>query len=265
MGTGRLDNTESWLPIGGLEPGFGEYKPEPTAELAGKELTFYFDRDNLVVKYMFHDVSSLTWEVFQGPRKGAADRESYEAILVDPGIYFIDLIKRSDPEQSVNISLDLNTMRATVLVGTLVQEGKNAHRVKQEFLRAVINPPSPGKPVAFHERTTDLIGKRVMYTYSSQHRYEHIYLNDHRYTWHCLAGPEKGLADTEHIDYFKIADDIYLISWWEKVVPCQGVVMTNYKAMRSYGKLFGLDTETGRIINFTMASYAKILNVTKYE
>jgi len=265
METGGLDNAEYWLPIGSLEPGFNEYKPEPSAELAGKELTFYLEKDNGVVKYMFYDVSSLTWEVLDGPQIGATDGESYEAILVGPGIYFIDFIKQSQPEQSVNIALDLNTMRATFLIGTLVQEAKSTYRVKQEFLHAAINPPSPGKPIALHERTTDLVGKRVLYTYSSQHRYEHIYLNDHRYTWHCLAGPEKGLADTEHMDYFKIADDIYLISWWEKVVPCQGVVMTNYKLMRSFGKLFGLDTETGKIINFTMASYAKILTVTKYE
>ncbi len=48
------------------------------------------------------------------------------------------------------------------------------------------------------------------------------------------------------------------------MVPCEAVVMINLEEMRSIGKLFGLDTDSNEIINFTMGSHAKLLNVTTY-
>jgi hypothetical protein len=258
-----VDGTEAWLPIGGLEPGFDENKPPRTEELIGKELTFLFDSGRAIVRYAFPDAGTLKWEALAGPEKGSGDEERYEAIRVAPNIYFVDFLKRSRPGQSVNMALDLGAGAATFVIGTLVRE-EGCHRVRQAFLHAAVNPSSPDQKVIPHERSTDMVGKRVKYTYSSTHAYEHVYLNDHRYTWHCLSGPEKGLADTEHCDCFKIAPDIYLFTWWERVVPCEAVVMINLKEMRSTGKLFGLDTASGKIINFTMGSYAELLNVTTY-
>ena len=121
------------------------------------------------------------------------------------------------------------------------------------------------RSVVPHERTTDLIGKRIKYAYSSKHVYEHIYLNDRFYTWHCLAGVEKGLADTEICDYFKIAPDVYLFTWREKVMPTFGVVLINFKEMRSNGKTFGLDVASGKIINFNLGSRAELINETNYS
>ena len=264
MSRGIIDETEDWLPIGGLEPGFDENKPPRTEELGGKELTFLFEADRAIIRYVFRDVSTLTWEALDGPEKGASDEETCEAIRVAPDIYFVDFLKKSKPGQSVNMALDLGAGRVTLVIGTLVQGPEGPYRVKQEFLHAAVNPSSPDEKVVPHERSTDLVGKRVKYTYSSTHAYEHVYLNDHRYTWHCLSGPEKGLADTEHCDCFKITQDVYLFTWWERVVPCEAVVMINLEEMRSIGKLFGLDTDSNEIINFTMGSHAKLLNVTTY-
>jgi len=39
MSRGIIDETEDWLPIRGLEPGFDENKPPRTEELVGKELS----------------------------------------------------------------------------------------------------------------------------------------------------------------------------------------------------------------------------------
>jgi len=264
MSRGIIDETEDWLPIGGLEPGFDENKPPRTEELVGKELEFLFETDRAIIRYVFRDASTLDWEALEGPEKGASDQETYEAIRVATNIYFVDFLKKSKPGQSVNMALDLGARKATLVIGTLVQEQEGLYRVRQEFLHATVNPSSPDEKVIPHERSTDLVGKRVKYTYSSTHAYEHVYLNDHRYTWHCLRGPEKGLADTEHCDCFKVAPSVYLFTWWERVVPCEAVVMINLDEMRSIGKLFGLDTDSKEIINFTMGSYAELLNVTTY-
>ena len=87
--------------------------------------------------------------------------------------------------------------------------------------------------------TTELIGRRVEYTYSPTERYEHIYLNEDFYTWQCLLGSEKGLADTDRCHYLKLGDELYLFVWREKIVPTLGAVVADFSAMRTMGKIFG--------------------------
>jgi len=269
---------KSWIDLGDWGKGMNEFKLPSSDELVGKELKFYFNVGNRVIKYVFHDASSLAWEVLEGPDKGQSSTETYEAIRVAPNIYFVDFVKKTLPNVSVSMALDLNTRMATVLIATVpdkeaasqgfvdrLGKGLDLSTMKVEILHANVNPPSPDEPVVPHERTTDLIGKRIKYAYSSKHVYEHIYLNDRFYTWHCLVGVEKGLADTEICDYFKIAPDVYLFTWREKVMPTFGVVLINFKEMRSNGKTFGLDVASGKIINFTMGSRAEPINETNYS
>lgn len=264
MKPGDEQPAQEWLPIGGLEPGFDEHKPPATEALAGKQFDLHSDADGRTVRYVFKDGRSLTWEVLQGAESGTSGQETYEAIRVAPEIFFLDFVRQRPPRQSFTFALDFSSMRATAVIGTLVEEG-GRYRVKQDFVHSSINPSSSQACAKPHERSRDLVGKRIKYTYSSMHAYEHVYLNEHRYTWHCLSGPEKGLADTEHCTCFKIAPDIYLFTWWERVVPCHAVVMVHLKEMRSTGKLFGLDTDNGKIINFTMGAYAELLNVTAHS
>ena len=61
----------------------------------------------------------------------------------------------------------------------------------------------------------------------------------------------------EICDYFKIAPDIYLSTWREKIIPTVGVILINLSDMRSNGKIFGLDLASGNIVNFTMGSRAE--------
>ena len=268
----------NWIDVGDLEEGMNEYKPPATGELAGKELKLHFDAGKGVIKYIFHDANSLTWEVLDGSDKGQSSGETYEAIRAAPNIFFVDFVKKNPPNVSVSMALDLNTRKATVIIATApdrksasrsfvdrLGKGLDLSTMKVEFLHANVNPSHQDEPVIPHERTADLIGKRNKYTYSSKHAYEHIYLNDRFYTWHCLKGPEKGLADTDICDYFKIAPDVYLFTWREKIIPTVGIVLINLKEMRSNGKIFGLDLASGNIVNFTMGCRAEFINETYYS
>lgn len=58
--------------------------------------------------------------------------------------------------------------------------------------------------------TSELIGMRNMYTYNPKERYEHVYLNEQFYAWHCLDGVEKGLADVDRCHYIKVSEQLYL-------------------------------------------------------
>lgn len=82
-------------------------------------------------------------------------------------------------------------------------------------------------------------GKRIEYTYSPTERYERIYLNEQLYTWHCLDGSEKGLADTDRCDYRKIAEDLYLFVWREKIVPTLGIVLLDLAQLKTTGQILG--------------------------
>jgi hypothetical protein len=116
-----------------------------------------------------------------------------------------------------------------------------------------------------HRPTDDLVGKRVQYVYSQTEVYEHIYLNQHLYTWQCLRGAEQGLADTDRCHHRLIADDLYLFVWREKVIPTLGVVLVDLSAMRSNGMLFGYEGDDfGALSTTPISSRATLLNVTTY-
>ena len=78
--------------------------------------------------------------------------------------------------------------------------------MKVEFLHANVNPSSSDEPIVPHERTTDLIGKRVKYTYSSKHVYEHIYLNDRFFT--CIMSGRTHRATFAYFDTIKLLNTI---------------------------------------------------------
>jgi hypothetical protein len=257
---------KNWIDLGDWGKGMDGFKLPSVDELAGKELRLHFSAGSLIV-YKFHDATSLTWEVCRSSNKGRPESETYEAIRVAPNIYFVDFVRKNQPGVSTSVALDLNSGMATVVNATLpdkneigrgfadrLGKGIDLSMVKVEILHASVNPLSPDDAAAPHERTEELIGKRIKYMYSKNHVYEHIYLNHSLYTWHCLKGVEKGLADTEICDYFKIAPEVYLFIWREKVMPTFGAVLINLKEMRSNGKTFGLDIGSGKYVNFSMGA-----------
>jgi hypothetical protein len=108
------------------------------------------------------------------------------------------------------------------------------------------------------------VGARAEYSYGPSECYEHIYLNEHFYTWHCLRGNEEGLADTDRCHYRKLGDRLYLFVWREKLVPTLGVVVLDYTDWVSRGKIFGYEGgDFARLTNFTVGAAIKLVNVVE--
>ena len=261
---------ENWIDLGVWGSGMDENKLPATGELAGREFTLRFQESDETVACKFLDATSLTWATSNTREQPAAERETYEAIRVRPDIYFVDFIPVKKPNDSVSMVLNVEAGYATVLTATLPDQetasrsfvgrlgkGVDLSTVRVKTRHAVLLPSLPSDSIHIHPHTSDLVGERITYTYGVERVYEHIYLNDRLYTWHCLKGPEKGLADTEACDYFKIAPDLYLFSWREKIMPTFGMVVIDLKNMRSNGKTFGLDIATGQGMNFTMGAIAE--------
>jgi hypothetical protein len=268
---------KNWIDLGDWGKGMDGFKLPSSNGLAGKEIRLCFNVGKGAIKYSFHDIKSLTWKALEGSEKGQSEAEKYEAICIAPDIYFVDFVRKTRPDTSISMALNLGTGEATVLIATApdrekadrsfvdrLDKGIDLSTIRVDILHASINSSS-SESVMPHRRTSDLVGKRIKYTYSFNHVYEHIYLNDRLFTWHCLAGVEKGLADTEICDCFKIAPNIYLFSWREKIMPTFGVVLIDLKEMRSNGKTFGLDISSGKYVNFTMGSRAEIIGYTTLQ
>lgn len=273
-----MEPARNWIDLGDWGTEMDEFKLPASDELSGKELTLHYQSGHQSEKYVFYDAHSFSWGDTASLRKKPVKTEAYEAIQVAPDIFFVDFVDTSRVGVTTSMVLDFATKKATVVTATLPEKqnidagflnrlgnGIDLSAVNVDIQHAGINTSSIEDKMQVHERTTELVGKRIQYIYGSKRVYEHVYLNERLYTWHCLTGPEAGLADTEFCDYFKVAPDVYLFIWREKIMPTFGLVVINLKEMRSNGKTFGIDIKSGKMMNFTMGAIAEFLNETHYS
>jgi|TARA_B100000315_G_scaffold237469_1_gene254292 hypothetical protein len=270
--TGKSAVKEEWTQISGIAVGLDEERLPSSEVLAGQQ--FALSAAGVPsLSLDFSDAKSLCWR-----HSGDSTDETYDAVEVAPALFIVGICHRRDPRLSTTLALDLETRRATRVLGRLpsvaeadtsllsrVHANEGLSPVGVEFDHWEIELPGHSKPASSsaHTRTRDLLGKRLVYTYGDGGVYEHIYLNESRFTWHCLKGPEAGLADTEHCNFYRIRPDVYLFSWREKIIPTLGVVLVNTKEMRSSGFITGIDTRSGEVSHFPVGAQGSLVNATE--
>jgi len=261
-----------WAQITSIAVGLDDHRLPSSQALAGQTLVLTAaGQSPLSIRFL--DESNLLWE--QG---GNEAEEFYDAVESAPALFVVSVCHRRDARLSSTLVLDLESGRATRVVGRLptvaeadqsllarvhADEGLSPVQVdfEQWELRREGSEASPTAPA--HHRTEELIGKRIRYEYGDGGVYEHIYLNEQKFTWHCLRGPETGLADTERCDFFYVRPGVYLFSWREKIIPTLGVVVVNKDQMRSNGIITGIDTRTGEVSHFPVGAKGILVNVTE--
>jgi hypothetical protein len=266
---------QEWIPVGSLGDAFA---PEnnclpPVGDLAGKEMTLHFENGS-VIRHRFMTYDQMSWEVLNGGAGPTSDHESYVATKPRAGVYFVDFAKRSERATTVSLIIDVENAVFIAVIGQLPDQAAASlsllERIERKleltgvgctFLRGTIDREF-GDSAQLPQTTRDLIGKRVEYRYSKHENYEHIYLNDNFYSWHCLEGSEYGLCDTDRCHYYKIRDDLYLFVWREKVVPTLGVICVDLRSMKTTGKIFGYEeNDFGSLRNFCVGAFARIVSV----
>jgi hypothetical protein len=271
-----MGESARWISVGELAEAFGpdNYTPPPSDDLADSTHILYFE-DGRAIEHRFLSDSLLAWRVTGGEADGVEGEAPYFALKVREGIYFVDFVAHEVPPTAISLILDLEQGIATSLVGRLpdapdvghsltarIAAGLELTAVSATFSSAAVDAPFTGETLR-HQPTAELIGRRVEYTYSPTERYEHIYLNQDFYTWHCLLGSEKGLADTDRCHYLKLGEQLYLFVWREKIVPTLGAVAADFSAMRTMGKIFGHAQDgSGGVADFPVGARARLLNVT---
>ncbi|APY97135.1 molybdenum cofactor biosynthesis F family protein [Burkholderia pseudomallei] len=278
-----------FIQVGALAEGFApdSHILAPVDDLAGRTLALAATH-GATREYTFAGRSTLRWRERQaardidGPARDTSDARdargeaAYRATQLREGVYFVDYVDPARRATSVSLVLDLRRGVWTSVEGVLpaeadvridsfsrVASGLPLTGVDTRFRHgAIVGAAAPGP---LHAPTRELIGKRTMYRYSPTECYEHIYLNDDFYAWHCLAGVERGLADVDRCHSFKLAEALYLFVWREKVVPTLGVVLIDLDRCKTDGKIFGYrEGDFGALSNFAIGAHAQVLNETMH-
>lgn len=257
-------DTSTWLPLDGLAPGFDANKAPHSLDLVGREFTVVDGRGTRI-RHVFA-ATTVAWEYTPGvgdETAPASETDDYEAFLVDDELYFVQFHHNYLPNEAVSLVLDLRSGRALAVISIIGEPGPGTTAVQQIFVPGLIEGiETTGAEAA---PTTTLIGRRVQWVYSEEHAYEHVYLSPRWYSWQCLAGPERGLADTDENSVWQVRPGIYIFAWREKVIPCGSVTIADHRDarnIRSHGVLFGLD-ESGQVpTHFTFGAYGRLISTT---
>lgn len=263
MTTMNPADTSTWLPLDELAPGFDANKAPHSTALAGSEVSVTA-ADGTRISHRFTE-NEVSWELSPVGAPTTSGTDPYEAFEVDEGLYFVQFHHQHAPTEAVSLVVDRRDGRALSIVSTIVDPEPGHTRVRHAFAPATIDgvEVSGAEPAP----TNTLIGRRVEWVYSTEHAYEHVYLSPRWYSWQCLAGPERGLADTDENSVWEVRPGIYIFAWREKVIPCASVTIADHRdvnAIRSHGVLFGLD-ETGEVpTHFTFGAHGRLLSTTHH-
>jgi len=262
--TANLSDTSTWLPLDGLAPGFDANKAPLCDALNGREIVVVDERGTRIAHRFGTDTVDWDYRPGQGDETPASSgSDAYEAFEVDDELIYAQFHHRHLPNEAVSLILDLRAGRALSVISVIRDPQPGRTRVGHVFVPGTIEGAEVSGEAS--APTTALIGRRVMWVYSPTHAYEHVYLSRQWYTWQCLAGPERGLADTDENSVWQLRPGIYVFAWREKVIPCASVTIAdhrNVQEIRSHGVLFGLDESGETPTHFTFGAYGRLISTT---
>lgn len=212
-----------------------------TNRLAGQTLEIDLETGDRVTLSFLAD-GTLRWQGLPGLALDGSGTCPVDVVEAAPDVLFITTMLPARGRETMAIALDQSTHHALFIASQLAEACQPFERktnVAQRFttgrLRgapapAQLPPPAP---------TRDLIGTRAIYRYSKDTVYEHIYLNTRWYSYQCLKGMRKGDCGTDEASYWKIRDDVYVVTWREILIDLAASFVYDMKASRSTGCAWG--------------------------
>jgi MoaF C-terminal domain/MoaF N-terminal domain len=249
---------KDWKQFDDFAAGIATNRLPSTDALSGRQLNIRFD-DARALDLRFETPRQVRWSGTTGE-----GNDAYEAILVAPDTYFIDLTFDGLATEAETIIVNASTGHVLSIRSIVRPEGANPGepRVAQVFRAGRLDGVAAQgfKP----EVTRDLIGLRAHYTYSPNHVYEHTYLSSQRYAWQCLVGVQRGHGDVDLTTTWKFAENQYVFTFREFIIPVASTFFYNFEDMRSTGKFLGV-TGAGRIENNPAGAFIRKVSMTGYQ
>lgn len=255
-----------YISIGEMAEGFSEYSLPQTPDLEGRTLTLHaaVDGEARAIRYRFVTGNVLEWIVVSGDDTGATGYAEYIATNPRDGYYFVEYIPGNNRAEMVSFVLDEGRGIATWVFGRFPRQSDDQLPLYQRsagqlsinassvaIVNARIDAPLDADTPRHALKSRDLVGERRLYQYSARDAYEHIYLTDSLFTWHCVSGNEQGLADTDFAQIIKFEDNFYMIVWVEKIMHIVSTITLNFDTMRS----------SGAMASFRGWDYGELVNV----
>ncbi len=232
--------------------GLSQYKVPYTRELEGKCFEIVFDdhsvftivfsaRDTALFSYNGTDFCKEACHVMK------AEDEAY--------LVFVDQ-KNHVPRKGFLLVIDLEN---DLVTGTFMQQGKRADfpgLVSREIKFGAIREGDKPLPEERHAFTTDLIGKKIEWTYNPNFSIIHVYLTPTTYYWAVNdrmkemmqaaraaegRGNEPMVPIIEESAYVKIRDNLYVFTFIEEHQGSgtQGFFVINTDRLNDCGVFFG--------------------------
>lgn len=245
----------------GLGQDFTVNKVERSLELAGRQLVGeLYDTGAFTIDFI--DGEKLIWSGRLGNIDGVNVAETYEAQKAADGLFLIAFQNAADALESTAILADWHSGEIVLIRNRVGPKQPGVPAVAQTIRHGRISTqPWIGPRI---EHTTELFGRRAMWVYSENDVYEHIYLNATRYAWHCLKGDEYPEADIDPCAMYKVRDNIYLLTFSEKVMTMAAGMLLDFGALRSYCAAIGRDRSTEELSHFTFGAFGRVLSQTDY-
>lgn len=248
---------KDWKNFDDFAAGIATNRLAVTNALAGEKLRLVFE-DGRVLDLGFGAGSLVDWA-----DAGGQGRDEAEVILVAPDTYFVDVTFADQPTEAETIIINTKTGQTLSIRSIVRDAGTNPGepRVAQIFRAGRVEGCAGDAPAP--HLTRDLIGLRAHYTYSPNHVYEHTYLSSERYAWQCLVGVQRGHGDVDLTTTYKFADNQYVFTFREFIIPVASTFFYNFNDMRSTGKFLGV-TGAGRIENSPAGATIRKVSITNY-
>lgn len=257
----NLTESSTWKAMEDFSEGIDTNRLAQTDALAGSRHEITLD-DGHHLALDFSAAQNVSWAM-TGPHLSGAGSVVYDGVAIAEGAFWVDIAPAFTPTQSLTVVFH-PTRGWALVVHSVIQDADftTETRVTQTFHPGFVGEQS--SCVRPHE-TRDLIGKRTLFRYSSNHLYEHIYLSSRRFVWHNLVGEQRGHAAAELASTWKLEDGVYLFTWREEIIPVGTVFVFDYARGRSTGKFIGLSSNNGiandrggaEIIEFGYSNYGE--------
>jgi MoaF C-terminal domain/MoaF N-terminal domain len=249
-----------WKHFDDFAAGIATNRLPVTDALAGRNFEIAL-KSGRHISFFFTSGDKVEWS--EGSEAGT---DWYEAILVAPDVFFINMTLAARPHEDEAFVVNVKTGRV-LSVRERVRDAAEAPgepRVAQVYMPGILGdggvPPVGIEPAP----TRDLIGLTSHYEYSSRHVYEHVYLSSERYAWRNLVGVQRGHGDVDLATTYKFDDNQYVFGFREFIIPVASIFFYNFDDMRSTGKFLGV-TSQGAIENKPAGAFIRTNSRTIYE